>query len=133
MPVAERKPIERSQGSSFDPELFDQIQSTIEEQLGGHVQAPDVEDQILGASAQTEEEQELLKGQYCYELINSPVYIPILQSWLKMVDREHAKFENAETDPGDRLRINWRAWQGAVGELVSNIESAAELYRESLK
>jgi hypothetical protein len=122
----------RQQASTFDPELFDEIQSTIEEQLGNNTQ-PDLEDHILGEDAQTEEEQNILTAQYCYDFMNSPAYLPILKSWLKMVEREHAKFENAETDPGDRLRINWRAWQGAVGELVSNIESAAELYRESLK
>lgn len=123
----------RKQASTFDPTLFEEVQNTIAEQLGADNGQPDLEAHIMGEDSQTEEEQNLLTAQYCYELVNSPAYLPILKSWAKMVEREHAKFENAETDPDNRLRFNWRAWQNAVGELVSNLESAAELYKESLK
>lgn len=124
--------MERMQASTFDPSLFEEVQKTISEQLGNNTD-PDLESHITGDAAQTEEEQNLLHAQFCHEWVNHPLYSLSLQSMMKMVEREHKKFEQAETDPGDRLRINWRAWQGAVTELVGHWESGAEVYRSSLR
>lgn len=123
----------REQASTFDPELFEEIQQTISDQLGSDSGIPDLEDHILGEDAQTPEEKNLLDGQFCYEFVNSPMYSLYVKSLMKMVAREHRKFESAESDPGDRLRLNWRAYQRVVTEIIGNIESGSELYLSSQK
>jgi hypothetical protein len=123
----------RTQGSSFDPDLFDSVQQAIVEQLGGNSDTPDLEAHITGEAAQTEDEQSLLNAQFCSELVAHPIYPLYVKSLMKMVEREHTKFESAETDPGDRLRIRWQAWKGVVTEILGHIESGAEYYRSSLK
>ena len=124
--------MDRNQASSFDPELFEQVTQVIAEQLGNNSE-PDLEAHITGEAGQTEEEKNILNAQFCYEFLALPLYPLFVQSMMKMEQREHKAFEDAETDPGDRLRTNWRATQKVITEILGNIESGAEYYRSSLK
>lgn len=122
----------RQQASSFDPELFEEIQQTISDQLGNSA-TPDLEDHIWGEDVKSEAEKNLVNAQYCYEFLNTPFYSLYAQSLLKMVDREHRAFEKAESDPGDKLRIRWRVAQEIVSEIIGHIESGSEMYLRSIR
>ena len=122
----------RQQGSSFDPELFEEVQKSIAE-IAAAESTPDLEAHILGEAAQTEEDKNLLNAQFCYEFMNHPLWPLFVKSLTQMVDREHKKFEDAERDPEDHLRRTWKAYQKVVDEIIGNVESAAELYRSSVK
>jgi hypothetical protein len=124
----------RDQASSFDPELFDEVQKAIESFGATSRYTPvDLEDHIAGETAKTEEERNLLNGQFCYEFINHPLWPLYTESLRKMVEREHRKFEEAERDPDDHLRRTWKAYQSVVSEIISNVQRAADYYRSSIQ
>lgn len=123
--------MERTQASTFDEPLFEEIQQTIAAQLGNDT--PDLEDHIWGEDVKSEAEKNLVHAQFCYEFMNLPFYPLYVQSLLKMVEREHKAFEKAETDPGDRLRIKWQLAQKIVTDIVGHIDAGSNYYIESLK
>lgn len=118
----------RTAASSFDPELFAQIEKEIAAMGGEATDTPNVAEIEL---AETEEQRNIENARVCYEFVNSPIYSLSVESLRKIERREKEKFEEAEQDLNGLLRANWHATRRVVNEIIQNWEMAARVYVEA--
>jgi hypothetical protein len=121
-------------GSSFDQTLLAEIEQDIAG-FSGYLSRLDVEDQILALAdeAKGSKDEALRRGEICYEFVNSRIYPMVKQYLVDIERREHRKFEEAESDPNDHLRNNWRTTKALADEIINNWERGAEFYVEALR
>ena len=116
--------ITRTAGTSFDPELFDEVQKAIR-QLSGEEQ---IEADQLGMIPEDEAEANYLRGQEMALVVASPCWNYIKEALKKMVSQSEQLYRDAETDEEIlRRQREWKAMEKAVKSIISNVETSAQV------
>lgn len=118
----------RTSGSSFDSELFEEVQTAIGRITGEKDSGvpEDFDDELLGQNAKDAEEQNYQRGQEIAVMISMLGWGYVKESLWKMVKVAEEIFLLAETDEEIlRLRRDWKAMEKAVTQIIANIEMAA--------
>src|SRR5580692_6073814 len=120
--------ISRTAASTFDPELFEEVQTAIG-LIGGEKDSgvpEDFDDELLGQNAKDAGEKNYQRGQEVSLTIATTGWTYIVESFNKMVREAEIKFLEAETDEEIlRLRREWKALDKAIKQIMMNVEYAA--------
>jgi len=116
--------ITRTAGSSFDPELFEEVQNAIK-QLSGQ---EEIEADQLGLTPESDEEANYLRGQEMALTIASPGWGYIKELFAKLVKETEDAYRAAETDEEIlRKQREWKAMEKAVKRAIASAENAAQV------
>jgi hypothetical protein len=120
--------ISRTAASTFDPELFEEVQTAIG-LIGGEKDSgvpEDFDDELLGQNAKDEAEKNYQRGQEMAILVSMTGWGYAKDSLRKMVDETKKAHDAAVSDAEILLtHREWKAMEKAVTQIISNVEMAA--------
>jgi hypothetical protein len=120
-------------GSSFDPQLREEIDVFLSAHMGGpSVTRNNIEDVAMGQPTETESASTAYHAQLAREFVQGPLWPLVKGAWEKEVQKRFKAFTDAPSDLDNMLRVRWQMYRDAVNDMVSNLESSAQvLYDEA--
>jgi hypothetical protein len=117
----------RTQASSFDEALFDEVQTAIGTVSGVDSGIPsDLDDELLGQNAKNDLEENWQKAQEMMLVVSSNGWPLIKESLGKMVEETKVARDKARSDKAIILaQREFKAMEKAVKRIIANVESAA--------
>lgn len=117
----------RTQASSFDETIFDEVQTAIGIVSGIDSGIPEnLDDELLGQNAKNDLEENWQKAQEMMLVVSSNGWPLIKESLYKMVAEEKRIHDAATADADVILTFRkWKAKEEAVNQIIANVESAA--------
>jgi hypothetical protein len=120
--------IARTAASSFDEDLFEEVQTAIG-LIGGEKDSgvpEDFDDELLGQNAKDEAEKNYQRGQEMALMISTLGWSYAKESLWRMVAESEKEFLTAEEDSDIlRLRRDWKALEKSVRQIINNVEISA--------
>ena len=121
--------LQRTVGSSFDAQLFEEVESLINGHVGADSAIPDnLDDALLGQEAKNAAESNFQKGQEVANTIATLGWKYIEQLMVDIVNDYDKRAHAAESDAEIiETRRSWRVSERIVGEILRKVESAANV------